>query len=449
MTSPYHSRAPLLQVRGLAADLARRADEGRDIRVCIIGAGEMGTDLVTAIRQMRGMAVANIVDRRLASAPDAMRIAGYDANIGKVCETASAVTAAFEAGHIPIVADAHLGLSHDLVDVVIDATGSPAAGAEYGLAALDAGKHLVMMNVEADVTVGAILSRIAEEKGLVYTVGAGDEPSSVMELYDFVTALGYPVVAAGKGKNNAFRVDAVPDDYRAEAERRNMNPRMLVEFVDGSKTMVEMIAIANATGLMPDRPGMHGPDCRLDDLCTTLVPKAGGGILESYGCVDFTVSKDVAPGVFVIADMHHPRVRERLNDLHLGPGPYYTFYRPYHLTSLEVPLSAARAVLYGTSDMRPLPRPVGEVCALAKRDLKAGDTLDFIGETSYRSWAMRADDAREQGAIPVGLLNEATVTRDIPKGALITRDAVDVRRDTPLYALRLRQDDWLGYVPVA
>ena len=227
-----------------------------------------------------------------------------------------------------------------------------------------------------------------------------------MELYDFVTALGYPVVAAGKGKNNVFRIDAVPEDYRAEAERRNMNPRMLVEFVDGSKTMVEMIAIANATGLMPDRPGMHGPDCKLDDLCTTLVPKADGGILESYGCVDFTVSKDVAPGVFVIADMHHPRVRERLNDLHLGPGPYYTFYRPYHLTSLEVPLSAARAVLYGTSDMHPLPRPVGEVCALAKTGLEGGDTLDFIGETSYRSWAMRADEAREQGAVPVGLLNE-------------------------------------------
>ncbi len=402
-----------------------------------------------AIRQMRGMAIANIVDRRLASAPDAIQIAGYNSDMGRICETAFSVTVAFEAGHIPIVADAHLGLSHDLVDVVIDATGSPAAGAEYGLAALEAGKHLVMMNVEADVTVGAILSHIAEEKGLVYTVGAGDEPSSVMELYDFVTALGYPVVAAGKGKNNAFRIDAVPDDYRVEAERRNMNPRMLVEFVDGSKTMVEMIAIANATGLMPDRPGMHGPDCLLDDLCTTLVPEADGGILKSYGCVDFTVSKDVAPGVFVIADMHHPRVRERLNDLHLGPGPYYTFYRPYHLTSLEVPLSAARAVLYGTSDMRPLQRPVGEVCALAKRDLKVGDTLDFIGETSYRSWAMRADEAREQGAIPVGLLNEGRVTRDIPKGGLITREVVDVRRDTPLYALRLRQDEWLGYPPVA
>ena len=136
----------------------------------------------------------------------------------------------------------------------------PEAGAELGIATLEAGKHLVMMNVEADVTIGAMMQDVAARKGLVYTIGAGDEPSSVMEMYDWVTALGYPVVAAGKGKNNAFRIDAVPDDYREEAQRRNMNPRMLVEFVDGSKTMVEMSCIANATGLMPDKPGMHGPD---------------------------------------------------------------------------------------------------------------------------------------------------------------------------------------------
>jgi predicted homoserine dehydrogenase-like protein len=449
MSDPYNSPRPLIAATGLANDLARMADAGRSVRVCIIGAGEMGTDLVTAIRQMRGMEIANIVDRRLASAPAAMEIAGYEKDHAAICENAADVTTAFEAGRIPIVADAHMGLSHDLVDVVIDATGNPAAGAEYGLATLEAGKHLVMMNVEADVTVGAILSHIAQEKGLIYTVGAGDEPSSVMELYDFVTALGYPVVAAGKGKNNAFKIDAVPDDYREEAKRRNMNPRMLVEFVDGSKTMVEMSCVANATGLMPDKPGMHGPDCSMDQLCKTLIPKEHGGLLDHYGCVDFTVGKGVAPGIFVVADMRHPRVRERLNDLHLGPGPFYTFYRPYHLTSLEVPLSAARAVLHGRADMKPLPRPVAEVCALAKKDLKAGDTLDFIGETSYRSWAMRADEARAERALPVGLLDGGTVTRDIAKGALITRDAVDVRRDTPLYALRKRQDEWLGYEAVA
>ncbi|MEE9375781.1 MAG: Gfo/Idh/MocA family oxidoreductase, partial [Rhizobiaceae bacterium] len=367
---------PLLSTTGLAADLAKRDEEGNPIRVCIIGAGEMGTDLVTAIRQMRGVEIASIVDRRLKSAKPAIKIAGYDDDKGVICDSPNAITRAIESKHIPIVQDAHDGLSHGMVDVVIDATGVPAAGAELGMAALDAGKHLVMMNVEADVTVGAIMQHEASKRGLVYTVGAGDEPSSVMEMYDWVTALGYPVVAAGKGKNNAFNIDAVPDDYRKEAERRNMNPRMLVEFVDGSKTMVEMCCIANATGLTPDTPGMHGPDCSLDELHKVLCPIEDGGILSKKGCVDFTVGKGVAPGVFVIADMSHHRIRERLSDLHLGEGPYYTFYRPYHLTSLEVPLSAVRAVLYGTSDMKPLPRPVAEVCALSKKDLKAGDTLD-------------------------------------------------------------------------
>lgn len=436
---------PKLSATGLAADLAKRADENNPIRVCIIGAGEMGTDLVTAIRQMPGMEIGSIVDRRLVNAPAAIEIAGYDASTGVVCDTASAITMVIEAKNIPIVQDAHEALSHDLVDVVIDATGRPDAGAELGMATLDAGKHLVMMNVEADVTVGAVMQDVAAQKGLIYTVGAGDEPSSVMELYDFVTALGYPVVAAGKGKNNAFRIDAVPDDYREEAERRNMNPRMLVEFVDGSKTMVEMCCIANATGLVPDKPGMHGPNCSLDELKDTLCPIEDGGLLSQKGCVDFTVGKGVAPGIFVIAEMGHHRVRERMNDLHLGAGPYYTFYRPYHLTSLEVPLSAARAVLYGTSDMKPLPRPVAEVCALAKRDLKAGDTLDFIGETSYRSWAMRADEARQTGAIPVGLLDGGKVLNDIPLGTLITRHDVAVKTDTSLYKLRARQDKWLGY----
>ena len=438
------SSEPKVSATGLARDLFAREEAGKPVRVCIIGSGEMGTDLVTAISRMRGVEIASIVDRRLQSAPKAIEIAGYDGDMGVICEGAAAITKALEAKRIPIVQDAGDALSHEMADVVIDATGSPEAGAELGLATLNAGKHLVMMNVEADVTVGAVMQDIAAKKELVYTVGAGDEPSSVMELYDFVTALGYPVVAAGKGKNNAFNIDAVPDDYRAEAERRNMNPRMLVEFVDGSKTMVEMTCIANATGLVPDIPGMHGPDCSLDDLHRTLCPVADGGLLSQKGCVDFTVGKGVAPGIFVIAEMDHPRIRERMNDLHLGEGPYYTFYRPYHLTSLEVPLSAARAVLYGTSDMKPLPKPVAEVCALAKCDLKAGETLDFIGETCYRSWAMRADDAVSQNAWPVGLLNGGTVICDTPKGTLLTSANCSVNTQSTLYKLRQRQDEFVN-----
>jgi len=441
---------PALQVAknlrtGLTADLAKLADEGKSINVGIIGCGEMGTDLITAIAPMRGLEVVAIADRRLQGAPEAIRIAGYDSDKGAICENPAAMSKAIEKNAIAITQNSDDVISHPRVDVIIDATGRPVAGAQVGMKAMENGKHLVMMNVEADVTIGAYLRREAQKLGVVYTVGAGDEPSSTMELINFVTALGYPVVAAGKGKNNAFNIDATPDDYREEAEARNMNPRMLVEFIDGSKTMVEMSCIANATGLLIDKPGMHGPDCSLEDLHKTLCPKADGGLLSARGRVDFSVGKGVAPGVFVIAEMSHPRIRERMNDLHLGEGPYYTFYRPFHLTSLEVPLSAARAVLYGTADMQPLDRPVAEVCARAKKSMKVGETLDAIGEYCYRSWAMDAGEARAENALPVGLLHEGKVIALINKGDLITTKNTIPDQTTSLYSLRCKQDKMLGY----
>jgi predicted homoserine dehydrogenase-like protein len=266
-----------------------------------------------------------------------------------------------------------------------------------------------------------------------------------MELIEFVTALGMPIVAAGKGKNNPLRHDAVPDEYREEAERRNMNPRMLVEFVDGSKTMVEMCAIANATGLVPDVPGMHGPNASRDEMARVLIPKTDGGVLEKSGVVDFTVGKGVAPGVFVIVRPEHPRIIERMADLHIGEGPYFAFFRPYHLTSLEVPLTCARIMLTGKPDMVPLPQPVAEVCAVAKRDLLPGETFDAIGETCYRSFTMTVGDARAANAIPVGLLEGGVVTAPVRKGELLTTGNSRPDQSTRLYALRQRQDQMLGY----
>ncbi|RUY42876.1 homoserine dehydrogenase, partial [Mesorhizobium sp. M7A.F.Ca.CA.001.13.2.1] len=277
----------------------------------------------------------------------------------------------------------------------------------------------------------------------VYSVGAGDEPSSCMELIEFASALGLTIVSAGKGKNNPLNHDAVPDDYRAEAIRRNMNPRMLVEFVDGSKTMVEMCAIANATGLVPDVPGMHGPKADRDDLAKVLIPREDGGLLLRKGVVDYTVGKGVAPGVFVIVEATHPRIIERMDDLHIGHGPYYSLFRPYHLTSLEVPLTAARIMLFGKPDMVPLPRPVAEVCAVAKRDLASGETFDAIGETCYRSWTMTVGEARAQRAVPVGLLEGGKVLKPVKKGELLTSDNASPDQTTRLFALRRLQDEML------
>jgi predicted homoserine dehydrogenase-like protein len=425
---------------GLAKDLKARGDTGRPIRIGLVGSGEMGTDIVTRVAHMPGIVIGAISELRIPAAGKAVDIAFREEGHWREAKTQEALNSAMEQGKVAVTDDVNLLINSGLIDVVVDATGVPAVGAEIGLRAMEHGKHLVMMNVEADITIGAYLKSEADRLGVTYSLGAGDEPSSCMELIEFVSAMGHPIVAAGKGKNNPLNVDAVPDQYAEEAKRRNMNVRMLVEFVDGSKTMVEMAAIANATGLVPDCPGMHGPAATLDQLSKTLVPKKDGGVLSRVGVVDYSIGKGVAPGVFVVAEMSHPRISERMEDLKMGHGPYFTFHRPYHLTSLEVPLTCARVVLYGKADMVPLSKPVAEVCALAKKDLLPGDKLDAIGEYTYRAWIMTAEDARAAQAIACGLLHGATVTQPIKKGSLITLANAQVPANSKIAELRARQD---------
>ena len=429
---------------GLAKDLAARAETGKPVRIGLVGAGEMGTDIVSRVAHMRGIEIGAISELNTQAAGRSVSIAYGDTDRAVATDTTDALNAAIESGRIATTQRVETLLESGLIDVVIDATGIPSVGAEIGLAAMESGKHLVMMNVEADVTIGAYLRSEAERLGVVYSLGAGDEPSSCMELIEFVSAMGHRIVSAGKGKNNPLNFDATPDAYTEEAMRRHMNPRMLVEFVDGSKTMVEMAAIANATGLIPDCPGMHGPACSRDELNKVLIPASAGGVLSSgEGRVDYSIGKGVAPGVFVVAEMDHPRIRERMEDLKMGEGPYFTFFRPYHLTSLEVPLTCARVVLYGKADMVPMARPVAEVCAVAKKDMAVGETLDQIGEYCYRAWIMTAAQARSAGAIPCGLLTGAKVTAPIKKGDLITRANTAVPANSKIAALRARQDAML------
>jgi len=428
---------------GLAKDLKARAETGRPVRIGLIGSGEMGTDVVARAMHMDGVEVAAIADLKPASAHEAVTIAYREDGHSADADTTDRLNAVIESGKTAIAGSADIILESGLIDVIVDATGVPAVGAEIGLAGMEAGKHLVMMNVEADVTIGAYLKAEAERLGVVYSLGAGDEPSSCMELIEFVTAMGHEVVCAGKGKNNPLNHDATPDAYQEEADRRNMNARMLVEFVDGSKTMVEMAAIANATGLIPDTPGMHGPAAGPKELAKVLIPKADGGVLSASGRVDFSIGKGLAPGVFVVAEMGHPRIRERMEDLKMGEGPYFTFLRPYHLTSLEVPLTCARVVLYGKADMVPLDRPMAEVCAVAKKPLEPGEILDQIGEYCYRAHIMTVGEAKAANAIPCGLLTGAKVTAPIAKGELITTANTAVPADSRLAALRRRQDEML------
>lgn len=425
---------------GLASALAAREAQGSPIRIGLIGAGEMGTDIVARANMMPGISVAAIADIRVENAINAVDIAYQERGQARIVESGDALNASIEQGKVGVMEDANLLLESGLLDVVIEATGLPGIGAELGIKAMEQGKHLVMMNVEADVTIGTYLKSQADRLGVVYSLGAGDEPSSCMELIEFVSAMGHKIVSAGKGKNNPLNIDATPDRYQAEADARNMNPRMLVEFVDGSKTMVEMAAIANATGLVPDKPGMHGPAVGPDALATQLIPAKDGGLLSGAGRVDYSVGKGLAPGVFVVAEAEHPRIWERMKDLKMGDGPYFAFIRPYHLTSLEVPLTCAKAVLYGKADMVPLDKPVAEVAALAKKDLTPGERLDQIGEYCYRAWIMEAREARQAAAIPCGLLAGALVTEPIRKGELITYANATPLADSAIVRLRALQD---------
>jgi len=404
----------------LLAELRERAENRGPITIGIAGAGQMGTDIVVQVALMTGLRIGAIFERRPNAARAAAVMAGHAGEDIVDADGASSVTRAIELGKIAITEDSQSLAMADGIDVVIDATGNPNTGATFALASMKHGKHVVMLNVEADITIGRYLKAEARRAGVVYTGAAGDEPAATVELIGFARSLGLNIVAAGKGKNNKLQFDATLADYEEEARLRNMNPRMLVEFVDGSKTMIEMTAIANATGLVPDKPGMHGPDAIISNLAEVLCPVEYGGVLSKRGVVDYTVGKGVAPGVFCIVETRHPRVLERMIDLKVGKGPFFTLYRPFHLTSLETPLSAARAVLHGRPDIEPLNEPVAETIAIAKRDLAPGDVLGRIGENDYRGWAMSWKEARRTSAMPIGLVEAARVSRPVKAGEYLT-----------------------------
>ena len=428
----------MLTKLGLAQELAARHETHGDIIVGLAGAGQMGTDMVVQCAHMTGVRIGAISESRPERALAACRMAGLGDDDVVEVKAGQSADAAIEAGKIAISDDFEMLCNAGRIDVLIDATGNPNIGARLSLSAMSAGKHVVMLNVEADITIGRYMKQAAKKAGVVYTGAAGDEPACTLELIGFAQSLGLEIVAAGKGKNNPLRFDAVPEDYQEEAARRNMNARMLVEFVDGSKTMIEMVAIANATGLVPDCPGMHGPAAGRDELAQVLCTEEDGGILSAPGRVDYTIGKGVAPGVFCVVKPKHPRLAERMTDLKVGPGPCYALFRPYHLTSMEVPLSAIRAVTTGRPDMEPVDQPVAECTTVAKRDLAPGEILGRIGQRDYRGWAMTWEGAKQAKGLPLGLVEKAKVLKPIKAGELITSD--NAAPDESLMITQIRRE---------
>ena len=412
--------------------------QGNPIQVGLIGAGQMGTDIVAQVECMVGMEIAVVVDLKTETAVHAYQLSGYQGEIIETNDLAEA-EAAISQGKKVATSNYEIAIKTAKIQVVIDATGSPEMGARITLQCINFKKHIVMMNVECDITVGPILRQMAENAGIVYSLTAGDEPGSIVEVYRFAKALGFKVIAAGKGKNNPLDIYATPDQWEAKAKARNMNARMLVEFVDGSKTMIEMAAVSNATGLKIDKRGMHGPKCNVKDLAKVFSRLDQGGILENEGVVDYGIG-DINPGVFVIVTTDHPRLIEGLVQRDMGDGPNYLFYRPYHLCSIETPITVAQAVIYGESTAHPMKKLTAECITVAKQDLQAGQILDGIGEYCYRASIELAEIAASGNMLPVGLAKGARLLADVRRDEPITYDMVELNNNSVLLQLRRIQD---------
>jgi predicted homoserine dehydrogenase-like protein len=429
---------------GLNERLEAREKAGNPVRIGLIGAGQMGTDVVAQTTMMKGIKVTAVADIDPERARGAYDIAGIEEAVVDVGTSAEADDAVRDGMRVAVT-DFRIITEMQTVDVMLEATGVPEIGSRAALRAVRNGQPLAMMNVETDITVGPILRWYAEQYNVLYALAAGDEPAACKELYDFADALGFTIVAAGKGKNNPLDRHAKPTDpvWAEEAARRGLSPTMLIEFVDGSKTMIEMAAVSNATGLVPDVRGMHGPVTHREILERVFRLEEDGGILNQIGVVDYGIGK-VAPGVFLIVKTDHPRLRQAMVLRDMGPGPYYTLFRPYHLCSIEVPLTCASLVIEERSNMAPLDRLTSEVVAVAKQHLAPGDTLEGIGGGSYYGLIDCYEVARSERLLPIGLAKGAKVIRPVKVDEPLTLDGVLLSEPSVLLSLRRLQDRWFS-----
>ena len=414
--------------------LDRAAATGRDLRIAVVGAGQMGRGFAAQLARAPGVTVSAVADLDVGRAAAALRGVGLDP---VDASTADSRRTAVDDGASVALADADEAVALP-VDVVVEATGVPDVGARVCLAALLAGRDVATLNVESDVTVGLLMRHLARSTGALYSVCRGDEPTEIKRLVDYARDLSFDIVCAGKGKNNPFQADANPDTCADQARAKSMNPKMLCSFVDGSKAMIEMAALANTTGLEVSTRGMHGPYSTVPELSRTFALAADGGVLDRPGVVDYCTGP-VAPGVFVVVRTDDPYIRHEMAYLSMGPGPYFHLYRPYHLASVEAPLTVYEMAL----DRRPsltAEHWTAEVGAAAKRDLRAGETIDGIGGFTVRGVIDLAPDFARDGLVPLGVLAGARLVRDVVAGQLLTYEDVDVDDTSTIVSLRRLQD---------
>ncbi|GLC87142.1 NAD(P)H-dependent oxidoreductase [Lysinibacillus piscis] len=424
---------------GLNRQLVQLEKEGKEIKVGLIGCGQMGRGMIAQIESMKGMRVAATADLRTDIIQNAYMSAGVEPQQIVTTNDIETAERTIKEGKVVASTDVSMVTALPGVDVIVDATGVPNLGAEIAWKTIMNKKHIVMLNVEADITVGPLLHQMATASNVVYTGSAGDEPGCIMELYDFADALGFEIVALGKGKNNALNYEANPDTAATEAKEKGSNPKMLASFQDGTKTMVEMNAVANATGFLPDKPGMHGPSGTVKELPDIFRLQEEGGILSNKKIVDYV--NGVAPGVFAIISSDKEEVNHEMNYLKMGPGPNYILFRPYHLTSLETPISVARAYLQQEATIAPWYGLQAETVATAKKDLQPGDRLDGIGGFTVYGTLYNQAEAKAANALPIGLVDpNVIVKRAVKKGEILTYDDIEQQNESTIWKLRSLQE---------
>lgn len=428
--------------------LQARGAEGKPVRAGLIGAGKFGSMFLSQVPSTPGLEVSVIADLSPERARTACRVVGWD-------EDRIAATKFVEDGRALAVSDK--------VDVVIDATGSPAAGIAHALAAIENGKHVVMVNVEADVLAGPALAKRARAAGVVYSMAYGDQPALVAEMVDWARATGFRVQAAGKGTKYLPDYHQVtPDDVWTHyglspdaAHAAGMNPQMFNSFLDGTKSAIEMAAIANACDLDVPTDGLAFPPCGVDDLSRVLRPREIGGLMEGAGMVEVISSlerdgrpvfRDLRWGVYVVLEAPNDYAAACFRQYGLpvdSTGRYASMYKPFHLIGLELGFSVLSAALrFEPTGQSRVFR--GDAVAVAKRDLVVGDMLD--GEGGFTVWGklLPARTSLEKKALPIGLAHGIKVTRPVKAGEVVTLQDVEQLLDGQVMRLRREAEALVG-----
>lgn len=412
---------------------------GESIRLAVMGAGKMGTSLISQLANIDAMEVKLVIDRTPQKAIDALVRSGVAEDKIIYTDDYNEGYEILEKGYVCVSTNYRLSYKLMQINAVVDCTGNPSFGAVIARKTIQYHKHMISFNVECEATVGPVLHDMAKKAGVVYTGILGDEPGAIIDLCDQAFGMGLDVLVAAKGKNNRLDEYVTPDQVRAEAREKNLNPKMLTSFIDGTNTMIELNSVCNALGFLPDTFGCHGIETNPENAVEDFKLKSDGGVLDNYKVVEF--SKGMAPGVFIIVTSDKEDVRDLMKFLGFGDGPNYLMYRPYHLTSLEAPITIYNAVVENEPTIAPIQGQVADTVTIAKRDIKKGETLDGIGSEKVFGKLTSHTRSMKEDLLPIGLITPKTVAKvDIPKDTLIDMTMVEIDERATITRLRRRQN---------